>query len=524
MNRSAVCVTLLFLISIRCQNKPDDKNASTSPSRNLDNYIPGVQCNSILLTSLDLVPLKVPTTQKNFMCNGIVKNCCTYESQFRIYKRWTHGGEGPQLSKFYKRYLLTYQRILKSFATIESIATNIKNGVPEGSTSNCGMLANRVLGVAASAKAKDILGLFRRAFRYLYDSRRGFYCAVCDSENLHGFSTKNGLINSSNGFCSSLVKETMAAMSFKFQYFQKITRLYSQLVVSCDAEGAYSTEKVPRENIIFTSRRHSKTVEECKDGLTKLDPLEECSNYCSHFNPAKLSLFFEGQFKQTSRYQKWIKLQIEKFSPNPNQQSADKGDLNFAGRLLEEKKHTKLNGKNRERKLQGGSNTTPDTPPATPTTPDTPPATPTTPDTPPATPTTPNTTPRKPKVDDFVNGIQAFNNEYGTQLIVPLTFKPQQVFGDKSRSKFLRSLFKLSKHPLVSPADFTTVSDKFGTNWIRYAYNSLINDDSFAALSLVYFTSKSGQPAGSNTTASSTTTPAPTQTAQKPASRLIRRK
>jgi hypothetical protein len=461
MNKNLL-LWLILAVALPCARLPDSLNMTQWRPHNLT-------CHPALLDSYDLEPLALPTSQKNFICSGITNNCCSLPSQFKILKRWTSSKGGKKLARFYRDFLGVLEEIFDLLAKVEEFAKSVADGIPSGVTTNCGQLANAVLSLKASSAKKQVLADFQRAFRFLYDSRRGFYCALCDSDALAHILPLQGVIRVSRGFCGSLVTETMNAMSFKYEYFQKVARLYGQMLVSCNGAGEYdSRAKLKRAHLFFSRKRIMRDIRACKANIKSQNAITMCAPYCERFNPARLSTMFEGQIRQTSRFLRWFKRRLAGVSAraaSPN----NKDDLNFKGRILQDQPAS-----------------TPATPAATPSTPAAADSALKSNDT---KTTDGNTTisavpVQKPvHLPAIARGINKFNKNYETKLLVPISFSARDIPQTSRRTlNQNESLFRLHSPPLFNLADFKLVVSKVGLNWVKYGYNALINDQGFKAV------------------------------------------
>lgn len=58
------------------------------------------------------------------------------------------------------------------------------------SGSNCYKIANSINTFKASTMKDMVLGLVSKSFQFLYHSRKGFYCSLCDAQE-HKYYDKN---------------------------------------------------------------------------------------------------------------------------------------------------------------------------------------------------------------------------------------------------------------------------------------------------------------------------------------------
>ena len=366
-------------------------------------------CNPGLLASYNLEVIRKPTNDTNFICPGIDLNCCTIDSQLQIFKRWVQGGERARLLQVYKTFIATYAILFDDFKLIEKMAELILAQLGPDQLSNCGEMAKAVLNVRASALKEQVLTLIKRAYRFIYDSRRGFYCSLCDAEAHENYNTMDGAIHTSFGFCSSLVKETIGWTTFRYEHFPKISRLYSHFLSTCDIKGKYDGKGVIKDDLkLFINRKFTRQIRKCSTNINDASAVGLCFDYCKHFNPAKFSRLFEGEFERLLAYRTWTneKLAVvyqDKESPN------SKTDL-VIGRLLQD-------------------------------------------------------------VKESVSPFDAFNSKYGTQVISPITYSAKEDFEATTAAlHFDDSIFRTGKDKVYSVAELRIIESTSGINFLNYGY------------------------------------------------------
>lgn len=438
---------VVILLAINSSSQQGQNSTARANSSRLE-------CDAKLLTSYLLEGINVTTSDKNYLCNGIQHNCCTLNSQVKIYKMFRNGAQ-PTILNFYKRQISVYMRIFQLFKRVEDYAKNIVNETPIGESTNCAQLSNSVLSIKASEKSTQVIGSLQKAFRFLYDSRRGFYCMLCDAEVEDDLEPDEGNLSYSYGYCQKIVTETMNASLFKFEYFTKISRLYAQLLLSCSPGGVYEPNlNLPRSITFFKAPRISASIKKCVDGKTARNPIFECESYCTRFNPAKFSITFEGRMRRSIRYHKWM---LGKFNEIQSLQTgaSNKDDLNFLGRIL-----------------QG---TTPAA--NTPTT-----------NVPAVSVLAPvstavRTNSARSRRQGLGSIINQFNVEQKTMLINPITVMPTvDLFTAVTKRRYWRSIFPMEEYAPHNIANLYIDIEIEGANLLEFGYQSHIDDASMDLL------------------------------------------
>ena len=219
--------------------------------------------------------------------------------------------------------------------SIEASAVIVQANTEAGPGSNCRLMADKILENKVSALEKKILAAAQKAFKFLYESRRGFYCALCNQPYHEFIDIYSSSIISSNQFCKSLVENTLNFYMFKFEYFMKLSRLYSLFLITCDFKGSYDkTKYIAYESKFFKEPEILKGLEVCRDKIGDPHGYKYCQEYCSNFNPTKFSEVFEGDIDRLKGFAAYLKNNMEIKQIQYERESA-KDVLNMKGRLLE---------------------------------------------------------------------------------------------------------------------------------------------------------------------------------------------
>lgn len=410
-------------------------------------------CNPGLLASYDLEVIRKPTNETNFICPNIGDNCCTTDSQLMIFKNWIQGNEKARLLHVYKTFIATFSMIFDDFKLVEQMADVVLTGKPADQVTNCGEMAKAIKNLKASGLKDQVLKLAKRAYRYLYDARRGFYCSLCDADAHANYNTLDGAIHMSYGFCSGLVKETIGWASFRYEFFPKIARLYGHFMSTCETNGAYSATNVLKDDLKFYTDPDIKThIETCTKNVNEASAVGLCYDYCSHFNPAKFSNLFEGQFERLLSFRVWMnKLVVAKIFASLTGFSKD--DLSFQGRLLADAPKT----------AQGNST---------------------------------NSTSNAKKATDKSgmkawgqsnfksehSSINEFNSLYSAQAVEPVTYSASEDFHPTRLFNYHSSIFKLGKDKVYNLADFRRIISTSGLNFLTYGYMMQMTNETLTKL------------------------------------------
>lgn len=426
-------------------------------------------CNPGLLATYDLEMIRKPTNETNFLCPAVDDNCCTTTSQLYIYRKWMGRGERDRLLQVYKTLIATYDILFDDMYLVEQMAEIVLAQIPSDQITNCGELAKGIRQLKASGMKQSVMTQVKRAYRFIFDSRRGFYCSLCDADAHFNYNSLDGAIRMSHGFCANLVKETIGWNSFRYEHFPKITRLYGHFMSSCQSNGQFDPNvSLKEEHKFFQRRRFLDQIKTCLEGLNDPHAVHTCYDYCAHFNPAKFSRLFEGQFERLLSFRVWLNKEVvAKIFSSLN--GITKDDLSFKGRLLAEARHLQQSNP-----PQGGSGGAPASgAPGAPGAQGTPGA--------PGAPATP-AQPAPEPFTEAMSPVNFFNRQYNAQAVTPMTYSASEDFRSVRVFNYRSSIFHLGKDKLYDLSQFRMMLHSSGINFQTYGYMLTINNDTLSSL------------------------------------------
>lgn len=176
-------------------------------------------CQPKLLESFDMEGTNQTMTYGNIICNSIPQNlnCCSYLNQLKIYQSWAVHKERKNILKYYNEFHKTFKDMFTSFKKIEEQSLTIMRHTQDNqSGSNCYKIASAIDGFKHSTMADLVVGRLSKSFNFLYNSRKGFYCSLCDSQAHQYHDRGTQQITLSEGFCRKMVEETMSHYIYIF--------------------------------------------------------------------------------------------------------------------------------------------------------------------------------------------------------------------------------------------------------------------------------------------------------------------
>ena len=75
-----------------------------------------------------------------------------------------------------------YESVFNTFEEVQKQAQIVKDNTSDNiDGSNCYKISDAILTFDAFSQKELVLAKAKRAFKFLYESRRGFYCSLCDA-------------------------------------------------------------------------------------------------------------------------------------------------------------------------------------------------------------------------------------------------------------------------------------------------------------------------------------------------------
>ena len=224
--------------------------------------------------------------------------------------------------------------VFDQMKAVEGAAVMVQANVDEGAVSNCLMLADKIMEHKISSHRNKVIEHAQKAFKFLYTSRRGFYCSLCNQKYHEFFDIYSSSIISSNQFCQSMVENTFNFYLFKFDFFVKYSRLYAMFLTTCDLKGRYSKKFIPYLSKFYHDKEVMDGIHSCQEKIGDPHGFRYCQKFCSNFNPARYTEALEGDIDKLKGFAAYLGNTMEQKNIQYERESA-KDVLNMKGRLLE---------------------------------------------------------------------------------------------------------------------------------------------------------------------------------------------
>lgn len=273
--------------------------------------VKATSCNQMFMESFDVLGQTNLTLDRNYLCPGVSSNCCSYQSQLEIYKKWIVSGEKHKIKSFYSEFPKVFDRIYAAFEQIESIAEKVIDATLLVAGSNCNRLASVIFQNRPSLLREKVVDAARTATNFLFKAREGLYCSICDGDNHRFYNNTDFTFTESFKFCAKTVENTLPYYIFKYDYFVKISRLIGQFLTTCSLRGVYRPTRFIRGDLKFYKHKaFSADARRCQQGLTKPGAIASCQNFCARFNPIKYDESLEGELDKLANYATYLERRV----------------------------------------------------------------------------------------------------------------------------------------------------------------------------------------------------------------------
>ena len=295
-------LVLLFVVNMIFSETTEPAKNSTDAAKDA-NTKPVRECNPNLLRAFKINASTPPKETACLVCPAVTDNCCSYSAQNQIVRLWTKGTERKTIVGLYRTFLDTYKKVFDLFTKVEAVAQTISDATAGQDDNPCQLLAKATIDSKFSALKNDVIKNAKKSFDFLYDSRKGFYCSLCDKNLHHLYNPEEEAIAVSYGFCSDMVRETLPFFLFKHKHFMKMSRLYGEVMAKCSIEGDYKNNEYLKSSTLFIKDvDYTYELDTCRENLAKQDAYNFCSGFCERFNPVRFDMMLEGDLDKLVKF------------------------------------------------------------------------------------------------------------------------------------------------------------------------------------------------------------------------------
>jgi hypothetical protein len=171
----------------------------------------------------------------------------------------------------------------------------------------------------------EMMEEIKKSSQFLMESRRGFYCSLCDVELQKYFDTDSKKIVLSNKFCQNLVQNTIEATFLRSSHILPLLQRINTILL-CDQNKEFEEDESDTEKIIdnikysldeddFNEMLHCYNVYNEFSDKPELY-MTKCESYCKDYKFTLGSKVFEGSLSKLSfLYDKVLKKKFDMTDP-----------------------------------------------------------------------------------------------------------------------------------------------------------------------------------------------------------------
>ena len=324
---SSASITTFLLLSLASFSIISSISSSKSTKRLLEASKAGsssvqvasgeLSCNQEMMTSYGFQGLSEPSKKMHQFCPSVTNNCCSEDDVELSMKLWNNDSM-RKIEAYYETYLYSLKYILGFAYEVDLLAeqfldsdrSTCKNAAKEYKTLNI----NREI-------AKEIFKAFVESLEKMAETRRGFYCVLCDANTQSRLKDYWAITNVfysdrvyfNQEFCKDLVEHTIRGAYYEIFYLKRYAEL-STVLMSCQM-GRKNIEELEYDVPYWNTQQ----VKNCYYFKNKYF-FFFCENYCERFHLTKANSNFDGNIEQLQKFVKFFTDNRDAafYSPNDN--------------------------------------------------------------------------------------------------------------------------------------------------------------------------------------------------------------
>lgn len=301
----SLCIILFTLSSYASSTKSIKRllEASNTSSGNVQVSSGELTCNQEMMTSYGFQGLSEPSKKMHQFCPSVTTNCCSEDDVELSMKLWNNDAM-RKIEAYYETYLYSLKYILGFAYEVDLLAeqfldserSTCKNAAKEFKTLNI----NREI-------AKEIFKAFVESLEKMAETRRGFYCVLCDATTQSRLKDYWAITNVfyqdrvyfNQEFCKDLVEHTIRGAYYEIFYLKRYAEI-STILMSCQM-GRKSIEEIEYDVPYWNTQQ----VKNCYYFKNKYF-FFFCENYCERFHLTRANSNFDGNIEQLQKFVKFF--------------------------------------------------------------------------------------------------------------------------------------------------------------------------------------------------------------------------
>ena len=182
-----------------------------------------------------------------------------------------------------------------------------------------------IMNYLRKSEIKNIMKKIREAGRFLLESRKGFYCTLCDVEMQQYFDPAARKLVLSTHFCENLVEKTVEATYLRATHILPILQNINTILL-CDKDKEFEDDEQSEAKEVIQNVQYGLDEDDfeemmhCYNVFKEFDKpelyLSKCESYCKDYKFSLASRVFEGSLSKISfLYDKILKKKFDMTDP-----------------------------------------------------------------------------------------------------------------------------------------------------------------------------------------------------------------
>lgn len=277
-------------------NSPADASETPEAADAADEH-PPQECRLPLLYSYGVLSAGAVNRTSELCGDAIVSTCCTKTSEDVIMNFWKNVNR-VKIKQYIEGYVWLFKGILNHYQLYKLKAQKVLEY--PGSPSTCKQHAESF--IASYLDRSDIekyTTTLIKAYENLADTRKAFYCALCNADSQEFFNLQERTVTFSQVFCHKLVANTMEQIWTRNEVYMTIFNSMNVLA-ECDPNSEYDPE--PYSVDMRMGVADANKVQKCYDSYVTKDQkdprvfFDDCSDFCGGYSLTAATELFEGNF------------------------------------------------------------------------------------------------------------------------------------------------------------------------------------------------------------------------------------
>ena len=302
-----------------CEDKSEtSENAETDETEEQTEKTPYQLCQKDLLFAYGIENpgyIKAP----GMLCkHRTAESCCSRTAESQLLEKWIDT-DRIKLIQNIDGYYHILEGVFDYYEDIILFAKYVHLN-PYSNESCVNSARDLIFNYMKKDQIMEFMEKLKKSFNFLKESRKGFYCSLCDVGYQKYYDTDAKKIIMKTTFCQKLVENTVEA---SFERINKILPILQNIntLLLCDTESASDEENKAVEELQFGVDEDDKQeLNHCYNLFSEFSKPElymiKCLHYCRDYRFSLGSMIFEGSLAKISfLYDKILKKKFSMTDP-----------------------------------------------------------------------------------------------------------------------------------------------------------------------------------------------------------------